>query len=127
MFLLLDEQAIYLTGNNELYKGEKATIIAFIDPKISNLSKVCWQKTDSNGDISTIDINEGKYIGSTTRLPSPELHIHFVRSEDEGTYRIVINTLRTIVYNSIQLKVKKIGRWTDEEKIIHLVTINLGL
>lgn len=101
-----DEQAIHLTGTTELYKGEKATIIAFIDPKISILSKVCWKKTDSNGDISTIDVNEGKYAGSTTTFPSPELHIHFVRNEDEGTYRIVINTFRTVVYNSIQLKVK---------------------
>lgn len=108
--MLLDEQAIRLTGNTEFYKGEKATIIAFIDPKISILSKVCWQKTDSNGDISTIDINEGKYIGSTTTLPSPELHIHFLRSEDEGTYRIVIDTFRTTVYNSIQLNLTGIGR-----------------
>lgn len=95
-----------MTGTTELYNGEKATIIAFIDPKISILSEVCWKKTDSNGDISTIDINEGKYTGSTTTFPSPELHIHFVRNEDEGTYHIVINTFRTVVYNSIQLKVK---------------------
>lgn len=84
--------------------------IAFIDPTISTLSTVCWQKIDSDGDISTIDTNEGKYTGSTTTFPSPELHIHFVRNEDKGTYRIVINTFRTIVHNSIQLKVKKIGR-----------------
>lgn len=100
-----------MTGNTELYKGEKATIIAFIDPKISILSNVCWEKKDSNGDISTIDINEGKYTGSTTTLPSPELHIHFLRKEDKGTYRIVINTYRTVVYNSIQLKVKNRGKY----------------
>lgn len=81
--------------------------IAFIDPKISTLSTVCWQKIDSDGDISTIDINEGKYIGSTTTLPSPELHINFVQKEDKGTYRIAVNTFRKIVHNSIQLKVKK--------------------
>lgn len=107
---MLDKQAIHLTGNTELYPGEKAMIIAFIDPTISILSKVCWQKTDSNGDISTIDINEVKYKGSTTTFPSPELHIHFVQNEDQGTYRIVINTFRTVVYNSIQLKVKNRGK-----------------
>lgn len=109
-FLFLDNQVIHLIGNNELYQGERALFTAFIDPKISTLSTVCWQKIDSDGDISTIDINEGKYIGSTKTLPSPELHIHFVRNEDEGTYRIVINTFRTVVYNSIQLKVKNRGR-----------------
>lgn len=84
--------------------------IAFIDPTISTLSTVCWQKIDSDGDISTIDMSEGKYTGSTTTFPSPKLHIHFVRSEDEGTYRIVVDTFRTVVYNSIQLKVKNRGR-----------------
>lgn len=107
---MLDKQAIYLTGNTEVFNGEKAMLIAFIDQTISTSSKVCWHKTDCNGKMRTIDINEGKYTGSTTTFPSPELHIHFVRNEDEGTYRIVINTQRTIVYNSIELKVKKRGK-----------------
>lgn len=92
-----------------MFHGEKALFNAFLDKNISTSSKVCWQKTSSNGKIRIIDINDGKYIGSTTKFPSSELHIHFVRNEDEGTYRIVINTFRKIVHNSIQLKVKNRG------------------
>lgn len=108
--LLLDKQAIHLTGNTVVFNGEKALFIAFIDQKISTSSKVYWQKQDSNGKTRTININEGKYTGSTTTFPLPELHIHFVRNEDAGTYRIVINTYRTIVHKSIKLKVKKRGK-----------------
>lgn len=102
-----DEKAIYFTGRKELFIGEMATIIAFIDPRISALSKIFWQRTDERGYIHIIDTNDGKYTGSTTTFPSPTLYIHFVRKDDEGTYRLCVDTFNKVVHNSVSLLVKE--------------------
>lgn len=109
-FSFPDTQAIQLTGDTKLNEGKKAKFSAFIKPTVSNLSKVFWQRIDPEGNIYTIDLNDGKYIGSTITLPSPQLYVYFVRKEDEGTYRIVVDTYRKVIENSIQLKVEKRGK-----------------
>lgn len=86
------------------------TIFAFIDPKISALSKIFWQRTDKRGYIHIIDINDGKYTGSTTTFPSPTLYIHFVRKDDEGTYRLFVDAFSKVVHNSVSLVVKEGGK-----------------
>lgn len=107
---MTDTQTIHLTGDAELKEGQKAKFSAFIKPTVSNLSKVFWQRIDSKGNIFTIDLKDGKYIGSTTTLPSPQLYVYFVRREDEGTYRIVIDTYQKVIESSIQLKVNTRGK-----------------
>lgn len=87
-----------------------ATIIAFIDPRISASSKISWQRTDERGYIHIIDTNDGKYTGSTTTFPSPTLYIHFVRKDDEGTYRLCVDTFNKVVHNSVSLVVKEGGK-----------------
>lgn len=49
-------------------------------------------------------------MGSSILLPSPELYIHFVRKEDEGTYRIVVDSFNKVVYNSIYLEIIESGK-----------------
>lgn len=110
IFSFTDTQAIKLTGNTELNEGKIAKFSAIIKPTVSILSKVFWQRIDLKGNTYTIDLNDGKYIGSTIKLPSPQLYVYFVRTEDEGTYRIVVDTCRKVIENSIQLKVKKRGK-----------------
>lgn len=102
-----DNQAILLTGRSKLYVGEKAMFTACIVPHISCLSKIIWQKSTKDGNFSTIDIRNGEYMGSSILLPSPELYIHFVRKEDEGTYRIVVDSFNKVVYNSIHLEINE--------------------
>lgn len=109
IFTHTDKQAIHLTGRSKLYVGETAMVTAFINPNISTLSRVFWQKKNSEGDFYTIDIDDGKYTGSTLALPTPQLYIHFIREEDEGMYRIVVDTFNYRVHNNIELEVKKGG------------------
>lgn len=111
MFYLLDEHAIKFIGCNELYLGEKAKFTAIIDPKISKLCNLLWKRTDERGYRYTIDINDGKYKGSTLTFPSPELHIHFVRKQDMGTYRLFVDTFNKVVHNSVKLVVKEGGKY----------------
>lgn len=110
IFSFTDTQAIQLTGNTELNEGKIAKFSAIIKPTVSILSEVFWQRIDLKGNTYTIDLNDGKYIGSTIKLPSPQLYVYFVRTEDEGTYRIVVDTCRKVIENSIQLKVNKRGK-----------------
>lgn len=49
-------------------------------------------------------------MGSSILLPSPEFYIHFVRKEDEGTYRIVVDSFNKVVYNSIHLEINESGK-----------------
>lgn len=49
-------------------------------------------------------------MGSSILLPSPELYIHFVRKEDEGTYCIVVDSFNKAVYNSIHLEINESGK-----------------
>lgn len=99
-----------MIGHSKLYVGEKAKFTACIAPQISCFSKVLWQKLTKDGDLSTIDIRNGEYMGSSILLPSPELYIHFVRKEDEGTYRIVVDSFNKVVYNSIHLEINESGK-----------------
>lgn len=109
-----DEEAIKFTGCNELYIGEKAKFMAVIDHKISKLCNIFWKRTDERGNCYTIDINDGKYEGSSLTFPSPELHIHFVRKQDSGTYQLFVDTFNKVVHNCVKLVVKE-GE-CDEEK-----------
>lgn len=106
-----------MIGRTELSQGERAKFTAFIDPRISKSSKVQWQRTDQQGFIHTIDINDGKYIGSSLNLPSPMLYVHFVCEEDEGAYSVVVDTFLKVVEKRIQLKVTKGGKlcWLDDQ------------
>lgn len=107
-----------MIGRSKLYVGEKAKFTACIAPHISCFSKIFWQKSTKDGNFSTIDIRNGEYMGSsillpsplTILLPSPELYIHFVRKEDEGTYRIVVDSFNKAVYNSIHLEINESGK-----------------
>lgn len=110
IYIFTDNQAILLTGRSKLYVGEKAMFTACIVPHISCLSKIIWQKSTKDGNFSTIDIRNGEYMGSSILLSSPELYIHFVRKEDEGTYRIVVDSFNKVVYNSIHLEINECGK-----------------
>lgn len=93
-----------------MYLGETAMFTAYIDSKVSTLSEVVWQRIDHQGTIYKIDVNDGKYKGSIVTFPSPRLYIHFVRKEDEGTYRLCVDTFNEEIQSSIELKVKKGGK-----------------
>lgn len=98
-----------MTGRSKLYLGETATLTAFINPNISTLSRVFWQKKNREGVFYTIDISDGKYTGSTIDFPTPQLYVHFVRKEDGGMYRIVVDSFTNKMQNSIKLEVHKGG------------------
>lgn len=97
-----------MIGRSKLYVGEKAKFTACIAQHISCFSKIFWQKSTKDDNFSTIDIKNGEYMGSSILLPSPELYIHFVRKEDEGTYPIVVDSFNKVVYNSIHLEINEI-------------------
>lgn len=80
---------------------------AYIGSKVSTLSEVFWQRIDHHGNVYKIDVNDGKYTGSIVTFPSPKLYIHFVRKEDEGAYRLCVDTE---IQSSIELTVKKGGK-----------------
>lgn len=117
IYLFVEEEsaAIYITGREKLYLGEKATFFAFIDSKISSINKIFWRRKNNQGNVtcSEININDGKYSGSKTILPSTELHIHFVCTKDEGIYEVVVESFNKLVYKSINLDVLKGGEDTD--------------
>lgn len=108
--IFLDKNLIHITGLTELYLGETAMFTAYIDSKVSTLSEVVWQRIDHQGKIYKIDVNDGKYKGSIVTFPSPRLYIYFVRKEDEGTYRLCVDTFNEEIQSSIELKVKKGGK-----------------
>lgn len=83
--------------------------MAVIDHKISKLCNIFWKRTDERGNCYTIDINDGKYEGSSLTFPSPELHIHFVRKQDSGTYQLFVDTFNKVVHNCVKLVVKEGG------------------
>ena len=95
--------------------GENATFFAFIESKISPITEIFWRKKNKQGNVtcSKININDGKYSGSRTRSPSPELHVHFVCKEDEGIYEIVVESFNKQLYGSINLEVLEGGEQTD--------------
>lgn len=64
IFIYIDKQVIYLIGCLKLYVGEIVMVIVFINLNILILSRVFWQKKNSEGDFYIIDIDDGKYIGS---------------------------------------------------------------
>lgn len=99
-----------MIGRSKLYVGEKAKFTACIAQHISCFSKIFWQKSTKDGNFSTIDLRNGEYMGSSILLPSPELYIHFVRKEDEGTYCIVVDSFNKAVYNSIHLEINESGK-----------------
>lgn len=109
VFICTDEQAIRLPGRLKLYLGERATIAAFIDPNVSTLCRVYWQKKNKDGVFHTIDITDWKYTGSTLTFPTPTLNVNFIRKEDEGIYRIVVDTFNSKKYNTVQIDVIKGG------------------
>lgn len=94
-----------MVGKEVLYMGEMATVTAIIDPRISSVSKVYWQKKGSYGDFQPISINDGKYVGSKTEFPSPILVVNFFCQKDEGEYRIVIDSYNKVSYRCIKLTV----------------------
>lgn len=104
-----DKQAIRLPGYLKLYLGETARIAAFIDPNISTLCRVFWQKKNREGVFNTIDINNWKYTGSTLTFPTPTLNVNFIRKEDGGIYKIIVDTFNAIRYNTVQMDVIKGG------------------
>lgn len=108
-FTCIDKQAIHLPERLKRYLGETATIAAFIDPNISTLCKVFWQKKNREGVFNTIDINDWKYTGSTLTFPTPTLNVNFIRKEDGGIYRIIVDTFNSQIYNTVQLDVIKGG------------------
>lgn len=91
---------------------------AYIDSKVSTLSEVFWQRIDRDGNVYKIDVNDGKYTGSIVTFPSPKLYIHFVRKEDEGAYRLCVDTFNKEIQSCIELTVKKGGKlvtgWSNE-------------
>lgn len=94
--------------------------MAYIDPKISKLCNISWKRTDERGYCYTIDINDGKYKGSTLTFPSPELHIHFVCKQDVGTYRLFVDTFNKVVHNCVQLVVQEGGKYILYTEMIYV-------
>lgn len=109
-FFFLEKPKIYLSGRTNLYIGETASIVAFIDPKISSSSSVIWKKKDNKGHFQKISSDDGKYTGSTTEFPLSRLFVHLVSEEDKGTYQICVCKYNKVIEECFELKVKQGGK-----------------
>ena len=107
----LEKKLIYLSGRRSLFIDETASIVAFIDPKISSASTVIWRKMDNEGIFRTISINDEKYMGSTAEFPVSKLFVHLVRKEDEGTYQICVCKYNKVIEEPFELEVKQGGKY----------------
>ena len=103
-FFFLEKQTIYLSGRRNLFYHETASIVAFIDPKISSASTVIWKKRDKEGTFQNIRINDRKYAGSTAELPLSMLLVRFDCEEDNGTYQICVRKFNKVIEQRFELK-----------------------
>lgn len=85
-FLISDEPAIFIQGENEICCGGTARFEADVKNVESSCWSITWQKR--RGDvIKRIDTNMGRYSGSAKKT----LVINSVCKEDEGEYQAALS------------------------------------
>ncbi|XP_056016669.1 titin-like isoform X1 [Ostrea edulis] len=96
---------VSVTGPSSVLYGNDVTFTGTVTSDLSWTAQK-WQKVYSNGTVLDININDGKYAGSSLASPNPKLQIIKTDFGDETKYQLVVsNGVGSTTSNQVTLDV----------------------